>query len=302
LGDVHRSQPAILAPVFPAGHFLVLGQKPGADVRDSLHRLADIPIGERTVVALGEPLALAAGASVPRLRCMPALGGPGCAFPSTQASLWVFLGGDDAGELVHRARAFTAELADAFHVEEDVPAFRYAGGRDLSGYEDGTENPKAENAVAAAIVSGVSAELDGSSFVAWQRWVHDLTALDRMTQDQKDHVVGRRRDTNEEIADAPAYAHVKRSAQESFDPPAFMVRRSMPWGNAREHGLCFVAYGASLDAFERVLRRMAGLEDGVVDGLLRFSRAASGGYYWCPPLSDGRLDLRALALSSFGRG
>jgi hypothetical protein len=28
---------------------------------------------------------------------------------------------------------------------------------------------------------------------------------------------------------APPSAHVKSAAQESYDPPAFMVRRSMPW-------------------------------------------------------------------------
>jgi putative iron-dependent peroxidase len=107
--------------------------------------------------------------------------------------------------------------------------------------------------------------------------------------------VGRSRRTNEELADAPPSAHVKRTAQESFDPPAFMLRRSMPYGTVHEHGLYFVAFGATLDAFERALRRMAGLDDGIVDGLLGFSHAVSGGYYWCPPLGDdGRLDLRAL--------
>jgi putative iron-dependent peroxidase len=39
---------------------------------------------------------------------------------------------------------------------------------------------------------------------------------------------------------------------------------------------------------------MSGGEDGVVDGLFRFSRPASGGYYFCPPVRGGRLDLRAL--------
>ena len=36
------------------------------------------------------------------------------------------------------------------------------------------------------------------------------------------------------------------------------------------------------------------LEDGVPDALLRFTRPVSGGYFWCPPLLDGRLDLRVL--------
>ena len=75
-----------------------------------------------------------------------------------------------------------------------------------------------------------------------------------------------------------------------------MVRRSMPWGGTVDNGLYFVAYGASLDRFERVLRRMVGEDDGVVDGLFRFTRPVSGGYYWCPPLAGGRLDWSALGV------
>jgi putative iron-dependent peroxidase len=41
---------------------------------------------------------------------------------------------------------------------------------------------------------------------------------------------------------------------------------------------------------------MVGAEDGHPDGLFRFSFPVTGGYYWCPPLSNGRLDLRALGL------
>jgi putative iron-dependent peroxidase len=33
-----------------------------------------------------------------------------------------------------------------------------------------------------------------------------------------------------------------------------------------------------------------------VDALLTFTRPTSGGYYWCPPIEDGRLDLTALGL------
>jgi putative iron-dependent peroxidase len=44
-----------------------------------------------------------------------------------------------------------------------------------------------------------------------------------------------------EIADAPPSAHVKRTAQESFDPEAFVLRRSMPWTDGMRSGLNFVA-------------------------------------------------------------
>jgi putative iron-dependent peroxidase len=84
---------------------------------------------------------------------------------------------------------------------------------------------------------------------------------------------------------------VKRTAQETFTPTAFMVRRSQPWATDRGEGLEFIAYAASLDPFEHMLRRMAGLEDGISDALFRFSRPLTGGYYWCPPVAGGRLDL-----------
>jgi putative iron-dependent peroxidase len=89
-------------------------------------------------------------------------------------------------------------------------------------------------------------------------------------------MIGRRLDDNEEIADAPESAHVKRTAQELFDPEAFMVRRSQPWASAEGQGLEFIGYGASLDAFERMMKRMAGIEDGLSDSLFTFSGPVNG--------------------------
>ena len=117
-----------------------------------------------------------------------------------------------------------------------------------------------------------------------------------MAEGERNNIIGRRLSDNEELDDAPVSAHVKRTAQESFDPDAFVLRRSMPWADAGGEGLMFVAFGCSLDAFEVQLRRMAGLDDGVVDGLFRFTRPISGSYFWCPPVSDGRLDLSALGI------
>jgi len=59
-------------------------------------------------------------------------------------------------------------------------------------------------------------------------------------------------------------------------------------------GLEFIAYGKSLDAFEQVLRRMAGLDDGIADALFTFSRPVTGGYYWCPPVKSGWIDFSFL--------
>ena len=197
---------------------------------------------------------------------------------------------------MHRGRAALAAVEEGFALCDVRDGFMYAGGRDLSGYEDGTENPTGEAAAAAALVGGEEPGLTGSSVVAVQVWAHALERLAAMTPGERDACVGRREVDNEEIDDAPASAHVKRAAQESFEPAALMVRRSMPWADARGEGLIFVAFGRTLDAFEAVLRRMVGVEDGVADALFRFTRPTSGAAFWCPPLREGRLDLRRLGV------
>lgn len=191
--------------------------------------------------------------------------------------------GPDRGVVFDAAWEVCELLAGAFVAVATLDTFTYRGGRDLTRFEDGTENPKGDAALRAAFRD------DGSSFVAVQQWVHDLRRFKSFSPAHRDEVIGRSAETNEELAGAPDYAHVKRSAQESFDPPAFMLRRSMPWASATQEGLEFVAFGESLDRFERVMRRMAGQDDGVVDGLFSFSRPVTGGYYWCPPVVEGRL-------------
>jgi putative iron-dependent peroxidase len=41
---------------------------------------------------------------------------------------------------------------------------------------------------------------------------------------------------------------------------------------------------------------MAGAEDGVADALFTFSRPVNGGYYFCPALKAGRIDLGLFGL------
>jgi porphyrinogen peroxidase len=278
------SQSGILDAVPATARYITLALTPAVDASALLDRLRKLHVDASIVVGIGAPLAAALGARVEGLRAFPALAGAGIAIPSTQGALWLQTRGTDPGETLRTMRRVIAQLGDGLRIDEDVLAYKHDVGRDLSGFEDGTENPTGDEAVAAALVGG-------ASFVAVQRWLHDLARLDALEARARDHLVGRNRETNDELADAPSFAHVKRAAQEDFDPPAFMVRRSMPFGGVVEHGLYFVAYVAALDRFEAVMRRMVGLDDGVVDGLFQFSHPIAGGYYWCPPVDSGHLSI-----------
>jgi putative iron-dependent peroxidase len=289
-------QPGILAPAPPAARHLTFALAGEAGPAPALQRLANAVDPSATVVGIARSTVLALGRHVPGLRDFPSGAGRGFDIPSTQGALWCWLRGDDRGALVHRTRDLEVLLRPAFRLESVIDAFLHDRGRDLTGYEDGTENPAGEGAVLAASLRGSGAGLEGSSFAAVQQWVHDFDAFDSLDPDEQDASIGRRRSDNEEIDDAPQSAHVKRTAQESFSPEAFVLRRSMPWAESSRAGLVFLAFGRSFDAFEAQLSRMTGQDDGITDALFRFTRPVTGAYYWCPPVVDERLDLRALAL------
>lgn len=249
--------------------------------------------GQSLILGVGAPLVKALGRDVPGLRAFPQLDAV-VENPSTQHALWLWLRGEERGELFLQAQALEQLLAPALRLVDNVDGFLHRGGHDLSGYEDGTENPVDDEAIEAAIVAGEQPGLAGSSFAAFQLWKHDLNYFKSLPQVEQDNIIGRRLSDNEELEDAPASAHVKRTAQESFAPEAFVVRRSVAWADERGAGLAFVALGHSLDAFEVQLRRMSGLEDGIIDGLYRFSRPLTGGYYWCPPMGEAGVDVSLL--------
>jgi porphyrinogen peroxidase len=287
------AQPGILAPVPSQARYLTFALKQGAQPREVVKALAASADGRACVVGLGGLLLFAMHKEIDGLRPFPHHRGERFEVPSTPAALWCWLRGGDRGEIVLRSREIVHLLAPAFEVAGSIDAFRYGRGLDLTGYEDGTENPRGRKAVAAAISEG-RAGMAGSSFVAVQQWVHDLERFASFTQRRRDDTIGRRKSDNKELGAAPASAHVKRTAQESFTPEAFVLRRSMPWADATRAGLVFVAFGRSLDAFEAQLRRMAGAEDGIADALFTFTRPVTGAYYWCPPVRRGRIDLRAI--------
>jgi len=288
------TQPGILANETKLARYLTFTVDSIDDIEMALHDLVAHADVSNTVIGIGLSLVTLIGKTVPGLSTHVAQTGIGIDIPSTPVALWCWLRGSDRGELFHRSRQIETLLAPAFALNDVIDAFQYDQNRDLSGYEDGTENPAGAEAIATAIVQGLGEGMDGSSFVAVQQWLHDFDILDSMTSEEQDDVIGRHISDNQEFDEAPESAHVKRAAQESFSPEAFILRRSMPWVDSMNAGLVFVAFGKSFNAFEAILHRMLGKEDGISDGLYSFTRPVSGAYFWCPPVKAGKLDLSQL--------
>ena len=287
-------QTGILADIPSRSRYLTFVIKEPRELKSTLAGLSHMVDGNNVLIGIGVKIVNALRHNIPGLTTFPDYTQGPVSVPATTGDLWCWLRGDDRGELLHRGRALEVIAAPAFELHSVVDGFKYGNGLDLTGYEDGTENPKGQAAIDAAMIHGAGPGLDGSSFVAIQQWLHDLNHFESLLQVDQDNIIGRSKDDNHELADAPESAHVKRVEQEGFVPEAYILRRSMPWIENQQAGLMFVAFGKSFDAFEALLSRMVGQDDGITDALFTFSKPLTGNYYWCPPMGRDGVDLSYL--------
>ena len=207
--------------------------------------------------------------------------------PATQHDAWLWISGAEPDVTWQSARAAVLAVADATDVATEQQAFTYLGGRDITGFIDGTANPQVRRAADVALVPPGRAG-EGGSHVIVMRWVHDLVAFNRLSVTEQQRVFGRTKADSVELSDAekPPTAHIARVEITEAGEELEIFRRSVPYGTAEEHGLYFVAFSAERSRYDRMLARMLGTApDGVVDHLTDFSRPVTGAYYFAPSLN-----------------
>jgi putative iron-dependent peroxidase len=211
-------------------------------------------------------------------------GADGRSAPATQHDAWMWISGAEPDVVWHSARAATLAVSQATDVAAEQPGFTYLGGRDVTGFIDGTANPQVRRAADVAIVPpGQIGE--GGSHVIVMRWVHDLIAFEQLPVEEQERVIGRTRADSIELsgADKPPTAHISRVEVTVGDEELKIFRRSVPYGSTGEQGLYFVAFSAERSRYDVMLARMFGnTPDGLRDRLTEFSRPVSGAYYFAP--------------------
>jgi putative iron-dependent peroxidase len=217
------------------------------------------------------------------------LSGPGvepATMPADQHDLWVWLHASGPDSTFDMARLVMQQLQGLALLAMEQPSFTYKASRDLTGFEDGTENPPLDDAPAAAVVPDGQPGA-GSSVVLLQRWVHDLDSFDELEHADKCQVIGRDLDTSEELPDdvRSERAHISRVVIEDDEGEELEIfRRSTAYGGIVEHGLMFLAFAPDRARLRRMLERMLGCEDGVRDRLTDFSDSTGGAWYVTPPI------------------
>lgn len=180
-----------------------------------------------------------------------------------------------------------ARLAGAGTVVDEVHGFKFFDDRDLLGFVDGTENPVGQAANAATLVGAEDATFAGGSYVIVQKYLHDMTAWNRLPVEEQENIIGRHKlsDIEQEDAVKKPYAHNVLTVLEEDGKQIQILRDNMPFGEIGkgEFGTYFIGYARSPAPIEKMLDNMfIGNPPGTYDHILDFSRAVTGSLFFVP--------------------
>jgi porphyrinogen peroxidase len=186
------------------------------------------------------------------------------------------------------AKRIREQLGNTVEVTDEVHGFRYLDSRDLTGFIDGTENPKGnKERTAVALIGNDDPQFTGGSYVFTQRDIHDLKKWAAVPTKEQEKVVGRRKTDSKELSDKakPPTAHISRTVIEKNGEELEIVRHSFPYGTVSESGLFFIAYSRDPAIPNKMLARTMGTAgDAMHDHLMDFTRAVTGANFFAPSL------------------
>jgi putative iron-dependent peroxidase len=186
------------------------------------------------------------------------------------------------------AQRLAERLTGFARIVDEVHGFRSFDQRDVLGFVDGTENPEGEDASSAVTIGDEDPAFTDGSYVIVQKYLHDLTAWDRLAVEQQELMIGRTKLSDIELPDdvKPSNSHVALNTIVDEDgEERQIVRYNMPFGRvgSGEFGTYFIGYARDPDVTEQMLRNMfLGKPPAAHDRILDFSTAVTGTLFFVP--------------------
>jgi putative iron-dependent peroxidase len=185
------------------------------------------------------------------------------------------------------AAQIMTRLGDAVTAVDEVHGFRYFDDRDLLGFVDGTENPRGEAVIDAAIIGDEDAAFAGGSYVIVQKYLHDLDGWNALSTEAQERIIGRTKLSDIELEDSikPTSAHNALTTLAENGKQLQILRDNMPFGRigTGEFGTYFIGYCRTPRVTEQMIENMfVDRPPGNYDRLLDFSRAVTGILFFVP--------------------
>jgi putative iron-dependent peroxidase len=185
------------------------------------------------------------------------------------------------------AAQIMAKLGDAVTAVDEVHGFRYFDDRDLLGFVDGTENPRGQAVIEAALIGAEDSAFAGGSYVITQKYLHDLDGWNALSTEAQERIIGRTKLADIELDDSikPTSAHNALTTITENGTELQIVRDNMPFGQvgSGEFGTYFIGYCRTPRVTEQMIENMfVGRPAGNYDRMLDFSRAVTGTLFFVP--------------------
>ena len=208
----------------------------------------------------------------------PIVAADGYTLPATQCDVVVWITGAAYDVVFDVSRAIVSALTPAATLVTETVGWPYHRDRDLTGFEDGTENPTLVEATSAAIIDAGSPGVGGSVLLL-QQWEHDASSWESLPVEQQERVMGRTKLGSDELDPLPRTSHVARTDQDSFGK---IFRRNIGYGTLTRHGTIFAGFSKDRGRLDAMLRSMCDGPGGGRDRLTDFTHALTGAYYFVP--------------------
>lgn len=204
-------------------------------------------------------------------------------FPASGGDIFIHAKSNSQSKLFELTLKIISMLpADCLEKSKDLYSFKFKGCRDLSGFIDGTNNPKNPERKTVAVDAKT-----GGSFAITQQWVHKLNEIAKMETAEKEAFIGRKIKNSKELQNKISCSHVAKmkGGTEFNKVPKFKIyRQSESYGTVHgPAGLFFIAFAKSTDNFESMLNAMVGKDgSGEDDCIFNMSQCISGNYWYFP--------------------
>lgn len=194
--------------------------------------------------------------------------------PATQHDLVVWLAGASYDVVFDTSRSIVAELMGRARLAHEMVGWRDHHDLDLTGFEDGTENPSIVEATSVALVPAGRPGESGSILLL-QPWEHDAISWEGLPVASQEAIIGRRKSDSEELDPRPPTSDVARTDQDRFGK---IFRRNVAYGTVAQHGTIFVGFCGSQVPLREMLESMVGRGSEPPDQLTSVARAVTGAY------------------------
>lgn len=176
------------------------------------------------------------------------------------------------------------------HVDlyEQLHAFRYLDGRNLTGFHDSPDNPKGKQRRSCALISNEpKSAMSAGSYVFLLRYQYDLQRWQQLTMSEQEAVMGRNKLDGQLLPSAQrqANSHADKTALENDAGRKQILWQNMPIASIRSQGMISIGFSANATDIPNwlVLRLGQGTEN--TDLLLDYCQIEAGAAFFAPSIN-----------------